>query len=200
MTLKTEELTVEGIKQLYMDCNSEQHKYEVLVRLYGLMTIGSSIIFVKRRDTAAEIERRMTAEGHKVVQLTGALEGAERDNIIDKFRAGEAKVLITTNVLARGIDVSSVSMVINYDIPDKDGHADPETYLHRIGRTGRFGRVGVAISFIYDKASWEQLSTIVDYFGVKPTKVPAEDWDEVEDTVKKVLRSSRAGENMRMTE
>lgn len=198
LTLKTEELTVEGIKQLYMDCDSEQHKYEVLVKLYGLMTIGSSIIFVRRRDTASEIERRMTAEGHKVVQLTGALEGNDRDVIIDKFRAGTAKVLVTTNVLARGIDVSSVSMVINYDIPDKDGVADPETYLHRIGRTGRFGRVGVAISFVYDKRSWENLNSIVDYFGVKPMKVPTDDWDEVESIVKKVISSSRAGENMKV--
>ena len=140
----------------------------------------------------------MTAEGHSVVQLTGALEGAARDKIIDDFRIGAAKVLITTNVLSRGIDVSSVSMVINYDIPDKDGGSDPETYLHRIGRTGRFGRVGVAISFVYDKASWEMLNTITMYFGVTPTKIPTDDWDEVEAMVKKVIRSSRAGSNMNM--
>jgi ATP-dependent RNA helicase DDX19/DBP5 len=131
ITLKHEELTVEGIKQLYMDCTSEQDKYDVLVKLYGLMTIGSSIIFVKvrvhglfkrtdltfffqRRDTASEIERRMVAEGHKVAALHGAFEGQERDRIIDAFRSGHAKVLITTNVLARGIDVQSVSMVVNY--------------------------------------------------------------------------------------
>lgn len=140
----------------------------------------------------------MTSEGHQVVQLTGALVGADRDAIIDRFRTGSAKVLITTNVLSRGIDVSSVSMVINYDIPDKDGIADPETYLHRIGRTGRFGRVGVAISFIYDKASWEMLNKITEYFGVVPTKVPTDDWDVVEEMVKKVIRSSRAGSNMKM--
>ena len=142
----------------------------------------------------------MTDEGHSVVQLTGALEGGDRDGIIDQFRTGAAKVLITTNVLSRGIDVSSVSMVINYDIPDKDGIADPETYLHRIGRTGRFGRVGVAISFVYDKRSWEQLNTITQYFGIVPTKIPTDDWDVVEDMVKKVIRSSRAGSNMKMGE
>ncbi len=131
ITLRHEELTVEGIKQLYMDCASEGDKYDVLVKLYGLMTIGSSIIFVKvhvitaaqlesgsnygqRRDTAVEIERRMVREGHKVASLTGAFEGGARDAIIDAFREGRAKVLITTNVLARGIDVQTVSMVINY--------------------------------------------------------------------------------------
>ncbi|KAI9873450.1 MAG: RNA helicase required for poly(A+) mRNA export [Pleopsidium flavum] len=217
ITLKHEELTVEGIKQLYLDCNSEQDKYDVLVRLYGLMTIGSSIIFVKvefmlsyevltyayaktwqRRDTAAEIERRMTAEGHKVASLTGAFEGGQRDVIIDAFRTGLAKVLITTNVLSRGIDVQSVSMVVNYDVPeDGRGNADPQTYLHRIGRTGRFGRVGVSVSFVYDKTSWRMLNEIQQYFNVTMTKVDTSDWDQVEETVKRVIKSSRAGNNLR---
>ncbi|MCJ1323117.1 RNA helicase required for poly(A+) mRNA export [Xylographa vitiligo] len=193
ITLRHDELTVEGIKQLYMDCASEQDKYEVLVKLYGLMTIGSSIIFVKRRDTAAEIERRMTAEGHKVASLTGAFEGHERDMIIDAFRTGLAKVLITTNVLARGIDVQSVSMVVNYDVPDDGrGQPDPQTYLHRIGRTGRFGRVGVSISFVYDQKSWKQLMDISKYFNITMLKVETKDWDLVEETIKKVIKSPAA--------
>ncbi|KAI9868028.1 MAG: RNA helicase required for poly(A+) mRNA export [Trichoglossum hirsutum] len=196
ITLKHEELTVEGIKQLYMDCNSEDHKYEVLVKLYGLMTIGSSIIFVKKRTTADEIKKRMEAQGHKVAALHGAFEGADRDKIIDEFRNGEAKVLITTNVLARGIDVHSVSMVVNYDVPeDQKGAGDPETYLHRIGRTGRFGRVGVSISFVYDKQSWRQLNEIQKYFNVAMTRVDTSDWDEVEETIKRVIKSSRSGQN-----
>lgn len=114
LTLRHEELTVEGIKQLYLDCEGEQDKYNVLLKFYGLMTIASSIIFVRTRETARTLAERMTAEGHKVAQLTGALEGNERDAIIDSFRNGQTKVLITTNVLARGIDVQSVTMVINY--------------------------------------------------------------------------------------
>ncbi|MCJ1398546.1 RNA helicase required for poly(A+) mRNA export [Xylographa trunciseda] len=196
ITLRHDELTVEGIKQLYMDCASEQDKYDVLVKLYGLMTIGSSIIFVKRRDTAKEIERRMTAEGHKVASLTGAFEGHERDMIIDAFRTGLAKVLITTNVLARGIDVQSVSMVVNYDVPDDGrGQPDPQTYLHRIGRTGRFGRVGVSISFVYDQKSWEQLMDISKYFNITMLKVETNDWDLVEETIKKVIKSPAANPN-----
>ncbi|MCJ1238982.1 RNA helicase required for poly(A+) mRNA export [Varicellaria rhodocarpa] len=193
ITLRHEELTVEGIKQLYMDCSSEEEKYKVLVKLYGLMTVGSSIIFVKRRDTAVEIERRMTAEGHKVASLTGAYDGAARDAIIDSFRGGLAKVLITTNLLSRGIDVQSVSMVVNYDVPDDGrGIPDPQTYLHRIGRTGRFGRVGVSISFVYDQASWEMLKYIQDYYQIEMIRIDTSDWDLVEDTVKKVIKSSRA--------
>ncbi|MCJ1410318.1 RNA helicase required for poly(A+) mRNA export [Ptychographa xylographoides] len=198
ITLRHDELTVEGIKQLYMDCASEQDKYDVLVKLYGLMTIGSSIIFVKKRETAAEIERRMTAEGHKVASLTGAFEGHQRDVIIDAFRSGLAKVLITTNVLARGIDVQTVSMVVNYDVPDDGrGNADPQTYLHRIGRTGRFGRVGVSISFVYDQKSWKQLMDISSYFNITMLKVETNDWDLVEETIKKVIKSPAADPNFK---
>ncbi|KAI9842924.1 MAG: RNA helicase required for poly(A+) mRNA export [Sclerophora amabilis] len=197
ITLKHEELTVEGIKQLYLDCPTEQDKYDVLVKLYGLMTIGSSIIFVKRRDTATQITERMVKEGHKVATLHSAFEGRERDQVIDSFRSGQAKVLITTNVLARGIDVQTVSMVINYDVPeDAQGNADPQTYLHRIGRTGRFGRVGVSISFVHDKRSWKQLADIQKFFKVDMFRVDTNDWDEVEKVVKRVIKSSRAGNNM----
>jgi len=194
LTLKHEELTVEGIKQFFFDCDSEETKYETLVKFYGLLTISSSIIFCKRKDTAQEIEKRMVADGHQVAHLSSALEGAERDTVLDRFRTGQAKVLITTNVLARGIDVESVTMVVNYDIPeDRYGHADPETYLHRIGRTGRFGRVGVAVSFITDRKGWENLNAISQHFGVPIEPLPTNDWDAIEEKVKRVIKSSRAG-------
>ncbi|KAK6455114.1 RNA helicase required for poly mRNA export [Scheffersomyces xylosifermentans] len=191
LELKQEELNVDGIKQLYMDCNSEAHKFEVLCELYGLLTIGSSIIFVERKDTANTLYSKMKKEGHTCSILHGGLETSERDRLIDDFREGRSKVLITTNVLARGIDIASVSMVVNYDLPtDKDGHPDPSTYLHRIGRTGRFGRVGVSISFIHDKRSYDILMAIKQYFGnIEMTRVPTDDWDEVERIVKKVIKS-----------
>ncbi|KAK2739940.1 RNA helicase required for poly(A+) mRNA export [Myotisia sp. PD_48] len=197
LTLKHEELTVEGIKQLYLDCDSPEHKYEILVKFYGLLTIGSSIIFVKTRETASQIERRMVEEGHSVVSLTGGIDGARRDEIIDSFRNGGAKVLITTNVLARGIDVQTVSMVINYDIPElhvpnaSRRVADPQTYLHRIGRTGRFGRVGVAVSFVANKEEWTMLMDIMKYFKTDVLPLNSRDWDEVERVVKKVIRPSK---------
>jgi ATP-dependent RNA helicase DDX19/DBP5 len=142
----------------------------------------------------------MTADGHKVVYLSGAQEGLERDRIIDQFRSGQAKVLITTNVLARGIDVQSVSMVINYDIPMKGTsktEGDPETYLHRIGRTGRFGRVGVSISFVYDKNSFTALANIANHFGIDLVNLDYNDWDHSEEIVQKVIKSSRAGTNFK---
>jgi ATP-dependent RNA helicase DDX19/DBP5 len=144
----------------------------------------------------------MTAEGHKVVSLTGGYEGAQRDVIIDSFRMGHAKVLITTNVLARGIDVQSVSMVVNYDVPDKylgpgRSVADPQTYLHRIGRTGRFGRVGVAVTFISNRSDYEKMMEIQKYFNTQMTKVSTADWDELEEQVTKIIKSSRAGANFK---
>ena len=142
----------------------------------------------------------MQQDGHKVVAIHGAFDGAERDKILASFRAGEAKVLITTNVLARGIDVSSVSMVINYDIPMKgrsDSEPDPETYLHRIGRTGRFGRVGVSISFVFDRRSFEALSEIARHYGIDLVQPDADDWDKTEEIVKNIIKSSRAGTNLK---
>lgn len=190
LTLKQEELNVDAIKQLYMDCNDEDHKFEVLNELYGLLTIGSSIIFVAKKQTANVLYKKLKDEGHQVSILHSDLETSDRDKLIDDFRFGRSKVLITTNVLSRGIDIPSVSMVVNYDLPtDREGRPDPSTYLHRIGRTGRFGRVGVAISFVHNKKSYEQLMAIRSYFGdIELTRVPTDDWEEVEKIVKKVLK------------
>lgn len=190
LELQRNEVNVQAIKQLYMDCNSEEHKYEVLCELYGLLTIGSSIIFVKTKKTANILYAQLQKEGHQVSILHGDLDSQTRDTLIDDFRNGKSKVLITTNVLARGIDIPTVSMVVNYDLPVlQNGQADPATYIHRIGRTGRFGRKGVAISFVSDKSSFNALSAIQKYFGdIEMTRVPTDDWDEVEKIVKKVLK------------
>ncbi len=140
----------------------------------------------------------MVRDGHKVSVLHGAYEGSERDALLDEFRTGKSKVLITTNVLARGIDVSTVSMVINYDIPMKGaGEAthDTETYLHRIGRTGRFGRVGVSITFISDKKSFTALHNIANDLQIDLVSLSPDDWDETEKQVQRVIKSSRAQAN-----
>ncbi|KAI0394088.1 P-loop containing nucleoside triphosphate hydrolase protein [Xylariaceae sp. FL0594] len=196
--LKVQELTVKGISQMYMDCPSEANKYEILCKLYGLMNIGSSIIFVKTRESATRIQQSMVRDGHKVSVLHGAYEGNERDSLLDDFRTGKSKVLITTNVLARGIDVSTVSMVINYDIPMKgagDTEHDTETYLHRIGRTGRFGRVGVSITFISDKKSFNALQRIAKDLQIDLVALSPDDWDDTEKQVQQVIKSSRAQAN-----
>ena len=190
LELQTNEVNVDAIKQLYMDCKNEADKFDVLTELYGLMTIGSSIIFVATKKTANVLYGKLKSEGHEVSILHVDLHTQERDRLIDDFREGRSKVLITTNVLARGIDIPTVSMVVNYDLPTlANGQADPATYIHRIGRTGRFGRKGVAISLVHDKNSFNILSAIQKYFGdIEMTRVPTDDWDEVEKIVKKVLK------------
>ncbi|KAK7033334.1 P-loop containing nucleoside triphosphate hydrolase protein [Favolaschia claudopus] len=199
--LQKEELSVTGIRQFYMDCKNEEHKYDILVRLYALLTIGQSIIFCQYKHTADRISARMTAEGHKVASLHGAKDPAERDTIIDDFRDGKEKVLITTNVIARGIDILQVNMVVNYDLPlmyerntgngGEGGHFDKpdiETYIHRIGRTGRFGRRGISINFVHDKRTWLQMEQIEKATGRKIMRIETNDVDEMEEKMKEALK------------
>jgi ATP-dependent RNA helicase DDX19/DBP5 len=195
--LQKEELSVEGIRQFYMDCRDEEHKYDILVSLYQLLTIGQSIIFCQHRHTADRISQRMTAEGHKVASLHGAKDAGERDSVIDSFREGREKVLITTNVIARGIDILQVNMVVNYDLPlmnergnlhSNDARPDIETYIHRIGRTGRFGRKGISINFVHDKRTWLQMEEIEKTLGKKIVRIETDDLDEMEEKMKKALK------------
>ncbi|TFL03782.1 P-loop containing nucleoside triphosphate hydrolase protein [Pterulicium gracile] len=193
--LKKEELSVDGIRQCYMDCKNSEHKYDVLVQLYSLLTVGQSIIFCQHRATADRISQKMSAQGHKVASLHGAKDASERDQIIDGFREGKDKVLITTNVIARGIDILQVNMVVNYDLPllnerekGADEKPDVETYLHRIGRTGRFGRKGISINFVHDKKTWEQMEQIERALGKKIQRIETDDLDEMEEAMKKTLK------------
>lgn len=132
----------------------------------------------------------MSEKHHAVVSLHGKLEAAQRDEVIDSFRAGKSKVLITTNVIARGIDIANVNMVVNYDMPtDQYGRPDPETYLHRIGRTGRFGRTGVSVNFVHDNKSMQVMNDIETHFDRKMVALP-DDLDEAEEIIKKAMKST----------
>lgn len=188
IALKQDEVSVDTIKQFYMDCMSEEHKAETLCNIYGLLTIGQSIIFVRQRRTADMLHAKMVQEGHAVTSLHGNFEASDRDKAIDDFREGRSKVLITTNVLARGIDILQVNLVVNFDIPvDRDGLPDPETYVHRIGRTGRFGRQGVSINFVHDRASFQEMNAIQEYMGRNIVRVPADNLVDLEKILKSAL-------------
>jgi ATP-dependent RNA helicase DDX19/DBP5 len=171
-----------------MDCKNEHEKVETLCNIYGLLTIGQSIIFVRTRRTADMLQDKMTQEGHQVSSLHGNFETQERDRVIDDFREGRSKVLITTNVLARGIDILQVNLVVNYDVPvDRDGRPDTETYIHRIGRTGRFGRQGVSINFVHDKESFQEMKFIEQEVGREMVRVPADNLQDIERILKEAL-------------
>lgn len=160
-------LVLDVIKQIWIDTQSyDGGKLSFLSDIYSLLTIGQSIVFVGTKKDANNVHRTLTEEGYSCSLLHGKVENEERDATMEAFRNGESNVLITTNVLARGVDVDNVCLVVNYDVPvDKDGNPDFETYLHRIGRTGRFGRKGTAINLISDQRSIEILAAIEAHFS-----------------------------------
>eukprot|EP00581_Thalassiosira_minuscula_P008279 CAMPEP_0183701852 /NCGR_PEP_ID=MMETSP0737-20130205/93_1 /TAXON_ID=385413 /ORGANISM="Thalassiosira miniscula, Strain CCMP1093" /LENGTH=585 /DNA_ID=CAMNT_0025928343 /DNA_START=90 /DNA_END=1847 /DNA_ORIENTATION=- len=160
-------LVLDVIKQLWVDCQQyEGGKLQFLEDIYSLLTIGQSIIFVGTKRDADSVHRTLTDSGYTCSLLHSGVDNEERDRTMEAFRKMESNVLITTNVLARGVDVDNVCLVVNYDVPvDKDSNPDFETYLHRIGRTGRFGRKGTAINLINDQRSIEVLAAIEAHFS-----------------------------------
>ena len=141
--VKTDELTLDGIKQFYIAVEHEDWKFETLCDLYDTLTITQAIIYCNTRKKVDTLTENMKAKDFTVSSRHGDMDHRERDVITREFRSGSSRVLITTDLLARGIDVQQVSLVINFDLP-----TDRENYIHRIGRGGRFGRKGVAINFI----------------------------------------------------
>ncbi|KAK6195530.1 hypothetical protein SNE40_000940 [Patella caerulea] len=141
--VKKEELTLEGIRQFYISVEMEEWKLDTLCDLYETLTITQAVIFCNTRRKVDWLTEKMTHRDFTVSAMHGDMDQKERDIIMKEFRSGSSRVLITTDLLARGIDVQQVSLVINYDLP-----ANRENYIHRIGRGGRFGRKGVAINFV----------------------------------------------------
>lgn len=141
--VKTEELTLEGIRQYYISTEHEEWKFDVLKDIYNSISITSCVIFCNTRRKVDWLAQEMEKNNYTVASTHGSLDSAERKRVLDQFREGSSRVLITTDLLARGIDVQHVSIVINYDLP-----SNLENYLHRIGRSGRFGRKGLAINFV----------------------------------------------------
>lgn len=140
--VKNEELTLDEIKQYYVALE-ENHKMEVLLDIYRNISIGQCIVYCNRKQRADELKYFLQENGYTVGINHGDLMGPERKEIMNQFRKGKLRILITTDLLARGIDIQQISLVINFDMPKYT-----QTYIHRIGRSGRFGREGVAINFV----------------------------------------------------
>jgi len=164
--VKKEELTLEGIKQFYIAVDREEWKLDTLCDLYETLTITQAVIFCNTRRKVDWLTDKMRSKDFTVSALHGDMDQKERDIIMREFRSGSSRVLITTDILARGIDVQQVSLVINYDLP-----TNRENYIHRIGRGGRFGRKGVAINFITedDKRS---LRDIEQFYNTQIEEMP----------------------------
>lgn len=141
--VKKDELTLEGIKQFYIAVDDEGYKLNILCDLYKKVRIKQAIIYVNTKRKVEWLSNSMIKHEFDVSQLHGDMTQPERGEIMKNFRSGRIKVLITTDLLSRGIDVQQVSLVINYDLP-----MSKESYIHRIGRSGRFGRKGLVVNFL----------------------------------------------------
>lgn len=166
--IKKEQLTLEGIKQFYIILNNEQDKYCTLIDLYQSLFIGQSIIYCNSKKKVSWLTEKLNEIGYSISSIHGDIPQKERDEIMIKFRKNITRVLITTDLLARGIDVQQVSLVINYDLP-----RDRESYIHRIGRTGRYGRKGVAINLIGCDNDIKQLTDIQKFYNTQIDEMPA---------------------------
>lgn len=164
--VKKDELTLEGIKQFFVDCGTEEYKMDVLVDLYETINVTQAVIFCNTRRKVEAVQEALTARDFTVSAMHGDMDQNQRDVIMKEFRTGSTRILITTDLLARGIDVQQVSLVINYDLP-----TNLENYIHRIGRGGRFGRKGVAINFV-TQADIESMHEIEKFYSTQIDEMP----------------------------
>jgi translation initiation factor 4A len=143
ITLEAEKLNLEGIEQFYLAVENDDAKFHALKSLFDCLTVNQTIIYVNSVQRVIDLYDGMIKDGYSVICLHSSMSSAERGDAIREFRSGSFRVLISSNVTSRGIDIQQVSTVINFDLP-----RSVNTYLHRIGRSGRWGRKGMAINFI----------------------------------------------------
>jgi superfamily II DNA/RNA helicase len=127
----------------FVKLDREEWKYDVLCDLYKQLTINQALIYCNKRQKAEWLAEKMSAEGFPLSFIHGEMEPEERQKRMKDFRSGTVRVMISTDLLARGIDIQQISLVINYELPTQR-----ENYIHRIGRSGRFGRKGAAINLV----------------------------------------------------
>jgi translation initiation factor 4A len=165
--VKRDELTLEGIRQFYVGVQKDDWKLDVLCDLYESLTISQAIIYCNTQRKVDMLQAEMEKRDFTVSTIHAGLEHNERELVMKQFRNGASRVLISTDLLARGIDVQQVNLVINYDLP-----REVDNYLHRIGRSGRYGRKGTAISFVSD-LDVRRMREIERYFHTQIEELPA---------------------------
>lgn len=156
--VKNEQLTLEGIKQYYIALDNDDCKYETLKDIYSTLTVSQSIIYCNSVKRVNDLYVAMNSDNYPVCQIHSSMDKEERLRNYESFRSGKHRVLISSNVTARGIDIQQVSTVINFDLP-----SCVHTYLHRIGRSGRWGRKGVGINFVSQR-DMRQLKMIEQHY------------------------------------
>lgn len=158
--------TLEGIKQFYVAVDDDV-KIWALRDLYDSVSIAQSVVFANTRRRVEWITAQLSADHHTVASIHAAMDASERNRVMTEFRRGKSRVLVTTDLVSRGIDVQHVNFVINYDVP-----LNLECYLHRIGRSGRYGRRGVAINFV-SPGETDALREIEQHYAMAIEELPA---------------------------
>jgi len=167
LLVRRNEVSLVCIKQFYVPVEQEKWKFDTLCDLYDSMTVTQAVIFCNNKKKVDWLAGKMRAANFPIAAIHGDMPQKERDTIMEDFRVGRSRQLIATDLIGRGVDVSQVSLVINYDVP-----TSREFYIHRIGRSGRFGRKGVAISL----AKAEEMPILADlekFYGTKISEMPA---------------------------
>jgi len=164
--IPTEDVTLDGIRQYYVGLDKEEWKFDCLCDLYQQLNINQALIYCNKRQRAEWIADKLSSQGFPLSFIHGEMEVDERKKRMKDFRDGTVRVLISTDMLARGIDVQQVSLVINYELPSQR-----ENYIHRIGRSGRFGRKGVAINLI-STGEMETLKELEKYYSTRINELP----------------------------
>jgi translation initiation factor 4A len=165
--VKTEQLTLKGIKQYYVAVDNDEQKYLTIKDLYGFLELSQCIIYANSINRVNILYDALSNDGFPVCCIHSNMDKPTRDRVFLDFKNGATRILISSNVTARGIDIQQVSTVINFDIPN-----DVSTYLHRIGRSGRFGRKGKAINMI-TRRDVEKMKEIERYYSTEIVEMPS---------------------------
>ena len=166
ITMQPQELNLEGIKQYFIAINSDYDKLDVLKDLFSRLTISQTIIYANDVRRVKDLHEMMAKEGFAACCIHREMSKQERADTIRQFREGQYRMLISSNITARGIDVQQVNTVINFDIP-----RSVDVYLHRIGRSGRWGRKGIAINFV-TKMDVRQMKYIESHYKSNIEEMP----------------------------
>jgi len=167
--VKAEQLTLQGIAQYYIRLDNDEQKYSCIKDLFEDLTISQAIIYCNSTRRVDDLEEAMVQDEFPVKKIHGKMEESERKDVHNDFKAGGCRVLVTSDLFARGIDIQQVSVVINFDVPKSE-----HTYLHRIGRSGRWGRKGIAINFV-TRHDGGRLKEFEEYYSTEIKEMPA-DW------------------------
>jgi len=166
--IKNEELTLEGIQQFYICVQKSEWKYDIITDLYDIINVNQCIIYINSKNRISEIYDKLLNDNFPVSYINSDRTSEDRKIIMEDFRSGKIRILLSTDLLSRGIDIQQLSLVINYDLPK-----EKETYIHRIGRSGRYGRKGIAINLLRNDEI-EYLKHIESYYDTKINEMPAD--------------------------